>query len=199
MEQRSVTRREFAAASASALGRAWLLIHLPAAEAAAAWARVAAREGRGLQVLTAAEARTLAAVAELILPADDTPGARDLGVIHFIDRALGSFAASMLDTIRAGIADLEAAAREAGAPAEGFAALPAERQRALLTDIESSDFFFLARTLTLLGAFADPAYGGNRGGAGWRLIGFENRGAYEPPFGHYDRVHTATPSGGGGA
>ena len=197
MEQRPLTRREFAAASASALGGAWLLLHLPAAQAAAAWARAASREGRAFQVLTAAEARTLEAVAEQILPADDAPGARDLGVIHFIDRALGSFAESMLEPIRAGVAELEAAAREAGAPAEGFAALPPERQRELLTDVEFSDFFFLTRTLTLLGAFADPAYGGNRDGAGWRMIGFENRGAYRPPFGHYDRVHTATPPSGG--
>ncbi len=199
LEQRSLTRREFAAASASTLTGAWLLIHMPAAEAAAAWARRAAREGRTFQVLTAAEARTLEAVAEQILPADDTPGAHDLGVIHFMDRALGSFAEFMLEPIRAGVADLEAAAREAGAPAEGFAALPPERQRALLTDVELSGFFFLTRALTLLGAFADPAYGGNSDGAGWRLIGFENRGAYQPPFGHYDRGHTAAPSDGGAA
>lgn len=199
MEQRSLTRREFAVASVSAFGGAWLLMHLPAAEAVAAWARMAAREGGALQVLTAAEARTLEAVAEQILPADDTPGARDLGVIHFIDRALGSFAAWMLEPIRAGVADLESAAREAGAPAEGFAALPPERQRELLAAIEFSEFFFLTRTLVLLGAFADPVYGGNRDGAGWRLIGFENRGAYEPPFGHYDRAYTVEPLDGGGA
>jgi len=199
MDQRSFTRRAFAAAAASALGGAWLLVHLPAAEAAAAWARTAARERRGFQVLTAAEARTLEAVAEQILPSDDTPGARDLGVIHFIDRALASFAAWMLEPIRQGVADLQARAWHAGAPREGFAALPPEHQRELLTAVEFTDFFFLTRTLTLLGAFADPAYGGNRDGAGWRLIGFENRGAYRPPFGHYDRAYTAGPLDGGGA
>lgn len=197
MDQRSLSRREFAAASASALGAVWLALHLPAAEAAAACARAAAREGRGFQVLTAAEARALEAIADQILPADDTPGARDLGVIHFMDRALGSFAAFMLEPVRAGLAELQSKAREAAPETQGFDALPAERQRALLAEIEFSDFFFLVRTLTLMGAFAHPSYGGNRDGAGWRIIGFEDRGAYQPPFGYYDREYTAPPSGGG--
>lgn len=197
MDQRSLSRREFTAASASALGRAWLLFHLPAAEAAAAWAHTAAREGRAFQVLTTAEARALEAVAEQIFPADDSPGARDLGVIHFMDRALGSFAAPMLEPIRAGLADLTAKAREADPAAESFAALSPDRQQALLADIEFSNFFFLVRMLTLMGALADPSYGGNRDGGGWRLIGFENHGAYQPPFGHYDRGDAARPSGGG--
>jgi len=197
MDPSGLSRREFAAASASTLGGAWLLLHLPAIEAAAAWARTAARERRGFQVLTAGEARALEAIAEQILPADDTPGARGLGVIHFMDRALGSFAATLLEPIRAGLADVDAKAREADPPAGSFDALPPERQRELLADVEFSDFFFLARMLTLMGALADPSYGGNRDGGGWRLIGFEDRGAYQPPFGHYDREQASRPSRGG--
>ena len=29
-------------------------------------------------------------------------------------------------------------------------------------------------------------YGGNRDRVGWKLIGFEDRMAYQPPFGYYD-------------
>ena len=32
-----------------------------------------------------------------------------------------------------------------------------------------------------------PAYGGNRDGVGWKLIGFEDRHVFQPPFGYYDR------------
>jgi hypothetical protein len=32
-----------------------------------------------------------------------------------------------------------------------------------------------------------PEYGGNREGLGWKLIGFEDRHIFEPPFGYYDR------------
>ena len=39
----------------------------------------------------------------------------------------------------------------------------------------------------LLGMFTLPAYGGNRAGVGWKLIGFEDTHAFYPPFGYYDR------------
>jgi len=46
----------------------------------------------------------------------------------------------------------------------------------------------LAQSLiTLLGMFSAPMYGGNHESAGWQLIGFEDRHAFEPPFGYYDR------------
>jgi hypothetical protein len=195
MDRPSLSRREFAAASAAALGGAWLLLHLPAIEAAAAQARRAARERSGFQVLSPAEAATFEALAEHIFPATDTPGARELGVVHFTDRALGSFAASMLEPVRAGLAELDAKARAIDPAAGSFVRLPADRQAAVVADIEFSEFFFLARTLTLMGAFADPSYGGNRGGAGWELIGFDARGAHRPPFGHYDRGVAAGPTG----
>jgi len=42
------------------------------------------------------------------------------------------------------------------------------------------------RTHTILGFFGHPSYGGNRDLAGWKLIGFEDRYQFEPPFGYYD-------------
>ena len=41
--------------------------------------------------------------------------------------------------------------------------------------------------LTLFGMFSMPAYGGNRDGVGWTLIGFEDAHVFHPPFGYYDR------------
>jgi hypothetical protein len=35
--------------------------------------------------------------------------------------------------------------------------------------------------------FSLPAYSGNRGGIGWKLIGFEDHHVFHPPFGYYDR------------
>jgi gluconate 2-dehydrogenase gamma chain len=199
MDRPTLSRREFASASAAALGGAWLLLHLPAIEAAAARVRGAVRERSGFRVLTPAEAATFEALAEHIFPTTDTPGARALGVVRFADHALGSFSASMLEPIRAGLAELDARARNIDPTAGSFDRLPAERQAALVADIEFSDFFFLVRTLTLMGVFADPSYGGNRDRAGWALIGFEHRGAYRPPFGHYDRAVAAGPAEGGEA
>ena len=57
----------------------------------------------------------------------------------------------------------------------------------LLGAIEKSDFFEVVRTHTLLGFLGSPSYGGNRSGAGWKYIGFEDRMTWKPPFGYYDR------------
>jgi hypothetical protein len=35
--------------------------------------------------------------------------------------------------------------------------------------------------------FASPSYGGNRNLVGWKLLGFDDRFAWQPPFGYYDR------------
>ena len=57
---------------------------------------------------------------------------------------------------------------------------------ALMGAIEGMPFFETLRTHTLMGFLGSPEYGGNRGGAGWAHIGFEDRMAFEPPFGAYD-------------
>ena len=45
----------------------------------------------------------------------------------------------------------------------------------------------MMRLLTVLGMFTMPAYGGNRDGLGWQLIGFVDQHVFKPPFGYYDR------------
>jgi gluconate 2-dehydrogenase gamma chain len=66
------------------------------------------------------------------------------------------------------------------------AALKSEQQIQLIHAIEKTDFFELLRTHTLYGFLGNPSYGGNRDKVGWKLIGFEDRGAFQPPFGYYD-------------
>ena len=51
-----------------------------------------------------------------------------------------------------------------------FTELPGEEQDALLD--ADTDFKALLHTHTCEGLYADPVYGGNRNGAGWRSIGF---------------------------
>ena len=131
-------------------------------------------------MLTPAEAATLEAIAAQIFPTDETPGAREAGVIHFIDRAFETFAAPQLDLVRAGLRDVEARA-------PGFASLPFERQTAVVKEIEPSPLFGIIQFLTVAGMFANPEHGGNRNHIGWQLLGFEMRPAYQPPFGYYDR------------
>jgi gluconate 2-dehydrogenase gamma chain len=67
-----------------------------------------------------------------------------------------------------------------------IAALTSEQQIRLIHAMEATDFFELLRTHTLYGFLGNPSYGGNRDHVGWKLIGFEDRMAFQPPFGYYD-------------
>jgi hypothetical protein len=48
---------------------------------------------------------------------------------------------------------------------------------------------------------SSPQYGGNYGGAGWKVMGFVDQHAFAPPFGYYDREYAGfkpyanTPAG----
>jgi hypothetical protein len=145
--------------------------------------------GPNLSFLTAAEAADVEAVAAQIIPTDDTPGAREAGAVHFIDRALATFLSHLAVDYRAQLAEFQAAFRkqQAAAGAASFASLASEQQIEYLKTVDRTPFFEATRLLTLIGMFTMPKYGGNRDGIGWKLIGFEDQHAFYPPFGFYDR------------
>jgi gluconate 2-dehydrogenase gamma chain len=140
-----------------------------------------------ISFLSAAEAADIEAVAAQIIPTDDTPGARDAGVVYFIDRALATFLSQLASDYRAQVAEFRAAFREQHPGVASFASLTSAQQVAYLKAVDHTPFFNTTRLLTLLGMFSLPAYGGNRDGVGWTLIGFEDRHVFQPPFGYYDR------------
>jgi hypothetical protein len=162
-----------------------------------ACARDDAAAGGPFKSFTAAEGRAMRAFAAQILPAEaGLLGAEDAGAVHFVDRAVGVHPyAKLLPELRAGLADLDARARERGA-ARGFAHLSSEGQVALMRQVEHTPFFASARMLVIAGTFADPSHGGNLGGAGWHLVGLEHRSSFQTPFGWYDDPsHHGTPHG----
>lgn len=179
-------RRDFLKRSLSTAGAAWISLRWPAVLAAASAALDAFAAGSTFKHLTADEARDLDAIAAQIIPTDDSPGAREAGVVYFIDAALGSFAAARAGQLRAGLADLNAKARAVDPAAPGFAALSGDAQVVLLTQEQSGEFFQAMRFMTVCGMFALPGYGGNRDEIGWKLLGFDHRHAWSPPFGYYD-------------
>lgn len=135
--------------------------------------------------LDAAAAADIEAVTARIIPTDDSPGAREAGVVWFIDRALAGFMAPAAGLVAAGIAGLNEAA-DARSSGARFADLPPAAQDAVLRAHDQEPFFGLVHFLTLAGMFALPAHGGNRDHIGWELIGFEHRHAWTQPFGYYD-------------
>lgn len=183
----TATRRDFLTVL-SAGGVGLLLAEWPGLDSALAHAH-AVRSGAApvrFAVLTPAEVADVTAIAARIMPTTDTPGATEAGVVHFIDRAFAEFAADDLPEFRKELAALGPRITARRASASRFADLGAADQDAVLTEIEQTDLFRGLRGLVMLGMFADPKYGGNRGEAGWKLIGFENRMVHSPPFGYYD-------------
>jgi gluconate 2-dehydrogenase gamma chain len=139
-----------------------------------------------LSVLSPADAKEIEAIACQIIPTDESPGAREAGVIYFIDRALATFDQDKRALYAQGLADAQAKRAEMF-PSTSIAALSPEQQIRLLQAIEHTEFFAQVRTHCIMGFFGNPSYGGNRSLAGWKLIGFEDRFQFEPPFGYYDR------------
>jgi gluconate 2-dehydrogenase gamma chain len=136
--------------------------------------------------MSPAEAAGFAAVVDQVIPPDDLPGAADAGVVHFLDRVFGGFMADSAPMLKQGLADLDRRAGLMDGGTQGFAALPFDRQTELLRAVEQTPFFETMIFLTHCGLFAMPHWGGNRDKAGWKLIGFDDRHAWQPPFGHYD-------------
>src|SRR6266567_3105184 len=109
------------------------------------------------------------------------PGARDAGVLNYIDLALAGAYSDLQDFYRRGLAALEDHCRKTHS--KPFAQLTAAQQDEVITAMvdgkasgfiwpTSQAFFNTARTHTMEGMFADPVYGGNKDFAGWRLVGF---------------------------
>ena len=163
---------------------------------AAAWSEVIAAHrhaaaaagstATSFETLAAGDAAEIAAIAAQIIPSTGGPGAREAGVIYFIDRALSTFARDEREAYRKGMAELQAKRKELFPESATIAGLSAQQQMELIRAIESSSFFELLRTHTVMGYLGNPSYGGNREKAGWRQIGFDDRMAWQPPFGYYD-------------
>lgn len=182
------SRRHFLFQSATGLGGAWLSLHWPAILAAQNHAREAANSPSGLEFhfFSPGQAAEVEAAAAQIIPADDTPGAREARVVYFIDRALVTFDKDKQPAYLQGILELQAKTRKLLPQAKSFAGLTSPQQIEVLHAIEKTEFFELLRLHTIVGFFARPEYGGNHNHVGWKLIGLEEEMTYEPPFGYYD-------------
>lgn len=146
------------------LRREWIQMWMAAAPLAAQHAHLQMAKPaaeRKLRYLQADEAERVAALATVILPSDDGPGAREAGVVYFIDALLAEAGEAERAVYRTGLAS-------AATPKEG------------------EPFFEMVRTHTVMGFLSDPKYGGNAGEAGWKWIGFESRMGFSTPFGFYD-------------
>jgi gluconate 2-dehydrogenase gamma chain len=187
MKEESTSRRSALKGIALSLGLASVPWSELARAAHAAHAAAQAPATATLKLLSAADAADIEALTSQIIPSDDTPGAREAGVTFFIDQVLGTLLAHWRPGFEAGLREFQQACRARHPEAASFAALAPERQVEFLRTVDTTRFFEQARLLTLCGMLSSPKYGGNRDGAGWKMLGFEDQHVFEPPFGYYDR------------
>ncbi len=138
------------------------------------------------QTLDPETAAEIDAIVSQIIPSTDGPGAHEAGVVYFIDRALATFDVDLLEAYHTGMGEVQQKRKAMFPGSASVAALSIEQQVELIRAIEHTDFFELLRTHTMYGLLGNPSYGGNRDHIGWKLIGFDDRMAFLPPFGYYD-------------
>lgn len=139
-----------------------------------------------LQYFTEQDAAEIESIAALIIPTDETPGAREAGVIHFIDAALATFDQDKQSIYRDGLHQIHKELANIAPNLQHVADLTPEQQLRFMERIADSDFFGVIRTHTVMGFLGMQARGGNKDNVGWKLIGFEDKYAFQPPFGYYD-------------
>lgn len=177
----AISRRRFLKSTGAVTGASLFRIGAPSLAAITQAACTARDEAAPFATLGNEEAADFAAFAARIIPATDTPGADEAGVIYFWDNVLGNSLQPMLAAVRSFRDDLNAGLEKP------FSELSDEGQDSALKSVEQDGRFELCRMLTIFGFFSMAKHGGNKDHLSWDLIGFQgHHGAWAPPFGYYD-------------
>ena len=185
MAQKSLSRRTFLGSVGGVVRSSAIVLTMPMLLAACNRAEQARLGGEKFQTLAEEEAEELEAIAARIIPTTDTPGAREAGVIYFIDNVLGDKREEVLSLLLQWLRELKASVALSFGVA-CFHQLEEAQQDQALIEIEGTVFFDTIRYLTIAGMFSLPEYGGNRDYVGYDLIQFDNQHVWQPPFGYYD-------------
>jgi gluconate 2-dehydrogenase gamma chain len=158
-----LTRRQFVAVGA--LGGAAIAVGC-----------TAGRQG-DWDFLSNVQARTLTAICDQIIPADNFPSASQAGALTYIDKQLIRHFRRHQDAYREGLEQAETISRKRFG--RELAELTAPQQFEVVSALEQQhpDFFNLVRSHTLQGYYGSPRHGGNRNAVSWRMLGLD-----EPPL-----------------
>lgn len=135
-----------------------------------------------LQFFNLHQATTVNAIAGRIIPGTpEDPGAKEAGVVVFIDRTLYGYDRYLQPDYVTGIDEIDNYAEAKYSAA--FAELSQSEQDDILTNMSQNSqeagqylsnaggFFATLRTHTRQGMFSDPVFGGNWKKTGWKLLG----------------------------
>jgi len=130
---------------------------------------------------TPEEARCMITFCEQIIPKDESPGATDAGVIHYIDRQLSGVFHYDQETYRSGIKNLQSYCMKNHG--NSFELLASDLQIDILKIMESNqlndqewsdngamDFFNLVLSHTMQGFYGSPIHGGNKDYMSFKML-----------------------------
>jgi gluconate 2-dehydrogenase gamma chain len=205
MSFNNTDRRNFLLRFGGVTGAALIQAHWPGILAAAQHGHEAAKspQTQKFHVLTPEQAKEVDAISARIIPTDDQPGAREAGVVYFIDVALQTFASEKKPLYDKGIIEFNELTGKSFPGVASFSAATPEQQDKILTDVSAKqkseerrfgrlpdaelDFFKTIIFHTVFGYLVDPSGGGNRDFVGWKTIGRDPAPSFSPPFGFYDK------------
>jgi gluconate 2-dehydrogenase gamma chain len=136
---------------------------------------------RNYRFFTSDEALCLIAFCEQIIPKDESPGATDAGVIHYIDRQLSEVFHYDQETYRTSIKNLQSYCTKKHG--KTFELLASEMQINILKMMESNqlndsewpengavNFFNLVLSHTMQGFYGSPIHGGNKDYLSFKML-----------------------------
>ena len=149
--------------------RAFLGVGLAAVGATISCTRGTA--GGTWRFFTTAQAQTVDAICAQLIPADQDPGAKEAGVVNFIDLQLSKRFKKYRAVYQQGLDGVDAASRSKFGTR--FVELTGERQVEVLNVVEENSpvFFDLIVTHARQGFYGDPRHGGNRNMVSWKMLG----------------------------
>ena len=129
------------------------------------------------EFLSDAHARTLAALCDQIIPADDFPSASQAGAVIYIDRQLARHYRRHQKTYLSGLEQAETLSRTRFGRTLFDCTPPQQFEIASALERENRAFFALLRAHTMEGFYGSPRHGGNRDAVSWRMLALA-----EPPL-----------------
>jgi gluconate 2-dehydrogenase gamma chain len=131
-----------------------------------------------LQTFSRDEARLVEALCDQVVPADDTPGAKQAGVLYYIDRQLAGPLHRFQGAYHSGLSQFRDACQSR--TGRDFTELPFPEQTEFLQDVEAGrvekldSFLRLVIDHTMQGFYGSPAHGGNRDEVSWEMLGIRD-------------------------
>jgi gluconate 2-dehydrogenase gamma chain len=126
-----------------------------------------------LVTFTSDEARIVEALADQAIPADGSPGAKQAGVLFYIDKQLAGPLQRFAANYQRAIPQFQAACLEK--TGKDFPSLPFAEQTAFLHSLDGpmAAFFNMVIDHTMQGFYGSPIHGGNLDEASWKMLGIQ--------------------------